>query len=78
MTIDPVKGDIAPTVVEGRPPAADDEIALGRDTLREANAAIGDTVSVSSRSQVTKQLRVVGIIAFPTIGDPTRWRPARC
>ena len=71
MTFDPVKGDIAPTAIEGRPPLADDEIALGRDTLRDAGAKIGDTVSVRSRSQVTERYRVVGVIAFPTIGEPT-------
>ena len=33
MTIDPVKGRIGPTVIEGRAPSADDEIALARDTI---------------------------------------------
>jgi FtsX-like permease family len=71
MTFEPVKGDIGPTVIEGRAPISDDEIALGRDTLHEAGAAVGDTVAVTSRSQVTEQFRVVGVIVFPTIGEPT-------
>ncbi|MEP7201379.1 MAG: FtsX-like permease family protein [Ilumatobacteraceae bacterium] len=71
MTVDPVKGGIAPTVIEGRAPSADDEIAVGRDTMRDVGVELGTSVTVTSRSQVSEQLRIVGVIAFPTIGEPT-------
>ncbi len=41
MTIDSVKGGITPTVIEGREPRADDEIAVARDTLRSVGADLG-------------------------------------
>jgi hypothetical protein len=71
MTLDPVKGEVTPTVVEGREPRADDEIALARDTLDDVGVPLGTTVTVGSRSQRSEDYRVVGVIAFPTIGEPT-------
>jgi hypothetical protein len=71
MTVDPVKGGIAPTIVEGREPRAADEIALGSDTFRDVSVELGTTVTVGSRSQVSEEYRIVGVIAFPTIGEPT-------
>jgi hypothetical protein len=71
MTFEPVKGEIIPTTVRGREPRADDEIALARDTFDEVGAELGDTVTVASRHQRSGTFRVVGIIAFPTIGETT-------
>ena len=71
MTFDPVKGGIRPTTVEGREPVADDEIAVGRDTFDAVGADLGSNVTVSSRSQASGEFRIVGIIAFPTIQEPT-------
>jgi ABC-type lipoprotein release transport system permease subunit len=71
MTFDPVKGGIGPAVIAGREPRADDEIALGRDTLRDAGVDLGATVTVGSRHQRSGEFRVVGVVAFPTIGEPT-------
>jgi ABC-type lipoprotein release transport system permease subunit len=71
MTFDPVKGGIAPTVIQGREPRSEDEIALGSDTLRSVGVEVGTTVRVGSRSQVSEEYHVVGVIAFPTIGEPT-------
>jgi ABC-type lipoprotein release transport system permease subunit len=71
MTLEPVKGEITPTVIRGREPRADDEIAVGRDTFDAVGAGLGDTVSVESRHQRSGGFRVVGVIAFPTIGEST-------
>ena len=71
MTLEPLKGAIGPTVVEGREPRAADEIALARDTINAVDVPLGTTVAVGSRSNVTEDYRVVGVIAFPTIGEPT-------
>lgn len=37
-------GRVDPTMTKGRPPAADDEVALGRRTMDAAGVEIGDTV----------------------------------
>jgi hypothetical protein len=71
MTLDSVKGGITPTIVDGREPRADDEIALGSATLRDVGVELGTTVTVSGRRQASGDFRVVGVIAFPTIGEPT-------
>lgn len=44
---DPDGGRLHPTMRSGRPPLADDEIALGADLLRGGDLSLGDTVSVS-------------------------------
>ena len=44
---------------------------MGRDTLREVGVELGTAVTVTSRSQVSEEFRIVGVIAFPTIGEPT-------
>jgi ABC-type lipoprotein release transport system permease subunit len=46
FSLDPVKGDVGPTVVEGRPPVGDAEIFVGTRTLRSLSARIGDTVQL--------------------------------
>jgi ABC-type lipoprotein release transport system permease subunit len=71
MTLDPVKSAIVPTVVEGREPRAADEIALGRDTFDDVGARIGATVTVQSRGHQSAPFRLVGVIAFPSVGEPT-------
>jgi ABC-type lipoprotein release transport system permease subunit len=58
-------------VVEGREPRAADEIALGSDTFRDVGVDLGTTVTVGSRNQVSEKYRIVGVIAFPTIGEPS-------
>ena len=71
MTFHPVKGDLGPTVVDGRAPLAPDEIALGRDTLDAVGVPLGATVTVGSRAGAEERFRVVGAIAFPTVGSPS-------
>jgi ABC-type antimicrobial peptide transport system permease subunit len=65
-------GEVFPTLLDGRPPAAKDEIALGARTLRRLGKHIGDLVSV----QVTPGARpvlmhVVGEAIFPSFGVGT-------
>jgi ABC-type lipoprotein release transport system permease subunit len=57
-------GSIEPTVVDGRAPRADDEIALGADTLDRVDASIGDAVAVG-RSGEEQHLRIVGLVVLP-------------
>ena len=48
------RGDIAPTIVNGRAPRTPREIALGRDLLRGAHRSIGDSVIVRADSGRTR------------------------
>lgn len=54
-----VRGALAPTVVEGRPPNQPTEIMLGTRTLRDLGVGVGSTVSVAF-SDRTADMRVVG------------------
>jgi ABC-type lipoprotein release transport system permease subunit len=69
MVLDPVKGEILPEVIEGREPRADDEVALGRDTLDTVGVSIGDRVRVVGRSRKSESFRVVGAVVYPTIEE---------
>jgi hypothetical protein len=70
-TFDPLKGDLGPTVVEGRAPRGDDEVAVGSETLDQLGVPIGSTVDVTSRSSGRSDrtpFRIVGVVVFPTVG----------
>ena len=63
-------GPAAPVVVAGRAPAAGNEIALGRASMREAGVAIGDQVRVGitqgGEPMRSRAMRVVGEVIIPT------------
>jgi ABC-type antimicrobial peptide transport system permease subunit len=59
-----LRGSIAPTIVAGRGPTADDEVALGADTMSAAGVRIGDPVQING-GQETRTFRVVGRTVFP-------------
>ena len=70
-TFDPLKGDLGPTVVDGRAPRGDDEVAVGRETLDQLGVPLGSTVDVTSRSSGRSDrtpFRIVGVVVFPTVG----------
>lgn len=70
IALDPVKGRVLPPITRGRAPRAPDEIALGRRTLGELEAELGDTVAVrlpGSRAGI--RARVVGEAVLPTVSD---------
>ena len=72
-----VKGEVIPTILEGRPARADDEIVFGRDTLDSLDAAVGDVVPVQLASSGSAgeaagqhlDLRIVGIATFPPVSQ---------
>jgi ABC-type lipoprotein release transport system permease subunit len=68
LALEPVRGNIAPTVLEGRAPLGVDEIALGTTTMRDLDVDVGDTVDVRV-GKGTTTLRVVGRAVFPNFGD---------
>lgn len=62
-----LEGDVAPTIVEGRRPRADDEVVLGTTTLRRAHRRVGDRVEVVLADE-PRSMRVVGRAVFPALG----------
>lgn len=62
------------SIIEGRAPRSDDEVALDRRTLKQARKNIGDRVAVGSLEdgpgsppEPTVEMRVVGTFAVPRI-----------
>ena len=53
--------------IDGRPPTADDEIALGRTTLADLDRSIGDTVSVDAGNGPV-DLTISGTAVVPELG----------
>ncbi len=64
-----VKGELTPTILEGRPADAANEVVAGRDTLDAIGATIGDVVTAEISPGRTSELRVVGIATFPPVGQ---------
>jgi putative ABC transport system permease protein len=73
-----VKGDLTPTILQGRPARTDRELVVGRDTLDSIGATVGDIVSVhisappsTGRPGVNTpiELRIVGIATFPPVNQ---------
>jgi hypothetical protein len=61
---------VAPPLLEGRAPAAPDEIAIARKTLAAAGAHLGATVQIGFQgTEVRAPFRVVGITVLPLSGD---------
>jgi hypothetical protein len=59
---------IGPALLAGRAPRRADEIALGTQTLRSADARIGGFVRVLVGNE-SRRFRVVGRAVFPDVGD---------
>ena len=66
--IEPHRGAVHPTMVEGRPARHDDEIVLGRDVLRRIGEDAQRTVVVGDHSVA---MTIVGVALQPTAGDET-------
>jgi hypothetical protein len=64
-----IRGPLLLSVASGRLPTGDDEIALGRTTLRQVGASVGSsvrvTVQVPTGGTRTKLFRVAGTVSFP-------------
>jgi ABC-type antimicrobial peptide transport system permease subunit len=64
----PTKGSpVVPTMLAGRWPTSDNEIALGATTLDQIGASIGDRIPVSAGGK-TYDLTIVGEPVFPDFG----------
>lgn len=65
--ITPFKREVFPTIVEGRPPLAPDEIVLGTSTIRAVHAKVGDTINATVNERL-RPMRIVGRAVFPPMG----------
>jgi hypothetical protein len=59
--------DLAPPVTSGRLPVRDDEIAMGRQTLRDLGVSVGDEVLLSSDFG-ERPATVTGTVVLPAVG----------
>lgn len=62
------KGDVFPTLVNGRIPDRDGEVALGERTLRQLGLSVGDTVSARANDGTPSPLHIVGRVVLPGVG----------
>jgi hypothetical protein len=66
-----LRGRVAPTLIEGRAPRADDEVVLGTATLDTIGRSIGDPVRAEGPAG-SSTYTVVGRAAIPALGDSTQ------
>jgi len=64
--MEPVKGDVAPKVLAGRLPSADDEIALGRLVAGALGARVGSNLTVEGEANA-QRFRVTGLAVVPGV-----------
>jgi hypothetical protein len=71
IAVRPLKGDVPFTVLDGRLPRVDDEVALGSRDAHQVGARVGSTVPIttydSDGAQSRRSLRVVGLVATPDV-----------
>ncbi len=71
LVIDPAKGGLAPSILEGHRPEGAGEIVLGTKTMRDLGVGIGDHVEVATLADATlhASMEVVGRAVFPVFAD---------
>lgn len=62
-------GDVDLTMIDGRLPVADDEVAIGQIVSRDTGVKVGDTVDVHSTGATATTATVTGIVVLPTLGQ---------
>jgi len=65
--IDPKKGGLFPTIIEGRLPVNDGEIAIGTKTMRQFHTAVGRTLDITLDGK-ERPVRVVARVVLPALG----------
>lgn len=72
----PLRGELLPPVLDGRSPTGPGEIALGRGSLAEVGAAIGDVVDVRIPGEEPAAMTIVGTTVLPGLGQIDADRPS--
>ena len=71
----PIKGELGPTILEGRGLRGDRDLVVGRDTLERLGVEIGDRVRVEapqfdgSPAPAPSTFRIVGVATFPPVSQ---------
>ena len=68
LGVDQIEGTVYPTLDEGRIALSDQELVLGRQTLRQIHHSLGDSVAVET-SEGARSMTIVGIATFPALGQ---------
>ena len=68
VALDELRGDLQPTLVSGRIPERDDELALGAETRDRLGVDEGDRVTARF-GEVVERLTVVGTVVLPGAGN---------
>jgi hypothetical protein len=68
LGVRPGEGAVFPTLISGRIPARNDEIALGQRTAQQVGRSVGDTVAVRANDGSLRDLRIVGRVVLPGVG----------
>jgi ABC-type lipoprotein release transport system permease subunit len=68
LGLEQTKGNVVPTMVEGRAPEGPDEAAMGTRTMRQADVRLGEDVELTLGGR-EGTYRVVGRAVFPDLGD---------
>jgi ABC-type lipoprotein release transport system permease subunit len=70
VMLDATKGnpdDVLPPITEGSPPLRAGEIALGKNTLHDVHAHVGDRVHVTVEGSDAGTMKVVGRVVLPRV-----------
>ncbi len=62
------RGEVFPTLVSGRIPVRDGEIALGERTLEQLGLSVGDDVVARANNDQPSRLHIVGRVVLPGTG----------
>lgn len=69
LAVDQLNGAVHPPLLEGRAPAAPDEMALATRTLAEIHKHIGDRVTATGPDGKPAVFTIVGRMLAPSVGD---------
>ena len=68
LGIDPLKGSVYPSLLDGHPPQADNQIVFGPQTLKRLHRRVGQSVKIATPQGVLT-LKIVGRMIVPSVGD---------
>jgi hypothetical protein len=68
VALDADEPSLLPPLLQGRYPSANDEVALGANTLKAIKGRVGGTVEVSALGTTGRPFTIVGTAVIPTVG----------
>ena len=68
LAFDPLKGSVYPSLLDGHPPQADNQVVFGPQTLNRLHRSVGQSVKIPTPQGVLT-LKIVGRMIVPSVGD---------